>query len=166
MDALLAADGPGRLDISETARARPLWSVLVPFFNEREFLPTTQAARAPHDRAGGVVGRGNGDTDYLLITERRPGKVNALAAGLRWVDTPFVATCDADTWYPADYLTQAQAVLERGHAIAGAFFVAEASDAAARERAGRRICATAKLLRGQCHTGGAGQALGLGGGGP
>ena len=192
---MLLVDGPGQLEASEAARERPLWSVLVPFFNERGFLPATLAARAAPGRGGGVGGGGNGDThgraaqdravrvvgidngstdgsaaiarelcerlglDYLLITERRPGKVNALAAGLRWVDTPFVATCDADTWYPADYLTQAQAVLERGHAIAGAFFVAEASDAAARERAGRRICATAKLLRGQCHTGGAGQAF-------
>ncbi len=157
------------------AAAEPRWSVLVPFFNERDFLPATLASLAAQDRPVRVILIDNASTDgsaavaqataetlgmdYLLVTERRAGKVNALAAGLRWVVTPFVATCDADTWYPADYLTQAEAVLREGHAVAGACFVADRADPEERARAGQRICATAQLLRGQCHSGGAGQAF-------
>lgn len=161
---------------AEAARGMgPRWSVLVPFFNERAFLPDTLASLAAQTRAVRVILIDNGSTDggaavaqaeaerlgmdYLLVTERRAGKVHALAAGLRWVDTRYVATCDADTWYPADYLSQAQAVLDRGHAVAGAFFVSNAADTDERARAGRKLIATARALPGQCHTGGAGQAF-------
>ena len=39
---------------------------------------------------------------FHSIVEARPGTVAALAAGLASADTPFDATCDADTWYPPD----------------------------------------------------------------
>ena len=155
--------------------AGPRWSVLVPFFNERDFLPATLASLAAQDRRARVILIDNGSTDgcaavakataerlrmdYLLVTEVRAGKVHALAAGLRWVDTPYVATCDADTWYPATYLAAAEAVLDAGHSIAGAFFVTDPADVEAREKAARKMCTTARLLPGQCHTGGAGQAF-------
>lgn len=166
-------DGRARV---EERRPASDWSVLVPFFNERAFLPATLASLAAQSERPHVVLIDNGSTDgsaaiavaecarlgldHLLVTERRPGKVNALAAGLALVDTPLVATCDADTLYPAGYLAAAARVLAReGTVVAGAFFVAADADAEARARAGRRIVATARLLRGQCHTGGAGQAF-------
>jgi glycosyltransferase involved in cell wall biosynthesis len=152
------------------------WSVLVPFFNERALLPTTLASLAAQTERARVVLIDNGSTDgsaalavaqcarlgldHVLVTETRPGKVNALAAGLRHVATPLVATCDADTLYPAGYLAAAGRVLAREDTVvAGAFFVAGDADEATRARAGRKIVATARLLRGQCHTGGAGQAF-------
>ncbi|WP_242097206.1 glycosyltransferase family A protein [Sphingomonas sp. CROZ-RG-20F-R02-07] len=161
---------------SSPSQPNAAWSVLVPFFNERELLGGTIASLAAQTRHARLILIDNGSTDgsadvaheacrrlgldYMLLTERRPGKVAALATGLRWVRTAFVATCDADTWYPADYLAEAEALLRRpGCAVAGAFFAARDADAETRLKAGRKICATARMLRGQCHTGGAGQAF-------
>ncbi|MGI4732630.1 MAG: glycosyltransferase [Janthinobacterium lividum] len=154
----------------------PRWSVLVPFFNERDHLPATLAGLAAQTERPRVILIDNGSTDGsaavaiahcarlgldpVLVTEPRPGKVHALATGLALVDTPLVATCDADTFYPAGYLAAAGRVLARGRTVvAGAFFVAADADAAVRARAARRIVGTARWLRGQCHTGGAGQAF-------
>ena len=155
--------------------ARPEWTVLVPFFNEAAGIVATLESLAAQTAPLRVVLIDNGSTDgsgviaraacqrlrlgHLLVVERRPGKVAALEAGLARVDTAYVATCDADTWYPPHYLSAAGRVLARGNAIAGAFFVPEAADARTRRREARRIAATAALLRGQCHTGGAGQAF-------
>lgn len=153
----------------------PRWSVLVPFFNERDFIADTVASLALQTVPVRLILIDNASTDgsaavavaacrqmgidHELIVEPRAGKVSALAAGLARVATPYVATCDADTWYPAGYLPAAQAVLERGHVVAGAFFVPDTADARRLRREARRIAATAALLRGQCHTGGAGQAF-------
>ncbi|WP_174293406.1 glycosyltransferase [Sphingomonas bacterium] len=154
---------------------RVRWSVLVPFFNERDCLDTTLESLAAQTVRPRVILIDNASTDgsaaiasatchrleldYELLTEPRPGKVAALALGLTRVATPYVATCDADTWYPPHYLAEAQRILERGNAVAGAFFVPPTADARTRRREARRIAATAMLLRGQCHTGGAGQAF-------
>lgn len=158
------------------ARGGSAWSVLVPFFNERALLADTIASLAGQTRRARLILIDNGSTDgsaeiahatcrrlgldYMVVTERTPGKVAALSLGLRWVRTPYVATCDADTWYPADYLAEAEALLRRpGCAIAGAFFAARDADDETRAKAGRKLRNTARLLRGQCHTGGAGQAF-------
>jgi glycosyltransferase involved in cell wall biosynthesis len=154
---------------------RPRWSVLIPFFNERDFIVATIESLAAQSVPVRLVLIDNASTDgsgalaraacerlgvgYELIVEGRAGKVPALAAGLRHVATLYVATCDADTWYPPHYLAAAQAVLERGHAVAGAFFADADADERALRRKGRQIAATAAVLRGQCHTGGAGQAF-------
>jgi glycosyltransferase involved in cell wall biosynthesis len=151
------------------------WSILIPFFNERDFLTGTLESLAAQTARARVILIDNASTDgsaavavaacrrlgldHELLVEHRPGKVAALELGLARVATPYVATCDADTWYPPHYLAQAQAVLDRGSAVAGAFFVAPDADARGVRRQGRRIAATAALLRGQCHTGGAGQAF-------
>ncbi|WP_375381159.1 glycosyltransferase family 2 protein [uncultured Sphingomonas sp.] len=157
-------------------RPNPYWSAVLPFFNERAYLPATLASLAAQTEAPRVILIDNGSTDgsaalalaecarlgldHLLVTERRPGKVAALAAGLALVDTPLVATCDADTLYPAGYLAAARRVLARERTVAaGAFFAARGADDETRARAGRKIVATARLLRRQCHTGGAGQAF-------
>lgn len=158
------------------AERRPEWSMLVPFFNERDYLPATIASLARQSLPVTVILIDNGSTDgsaaiakaacerlgldYLLIAEPRPGKVEALKSGLRWVRTRFVATCDADTLYPPHYLVHAQRLLETGDCVvAGAFFAAEDLPAADRIKAGRKMVAVARLLPRQCHTGGAGQAF-------
>ncbi|WP_174285585.1 glycosyltransferase family A protein [Sphingomonas bacterium] len=156
-------------------RRMPDWSVVVPFFNERVLLPLTLESLAAQRVRARFILVDNGSTDgsagvataacrrlgldFVVVTEARPGKVAALTAGLRLVRTIYVATCDADTWYPADYLANAGRVLAEGHVVVGAYFVTQGASADAHEKAGRRIVKTAALLRGQCHTGGAGQAF-------
>jgi glycosyltransferase involved in cell wall biosynthesis len=151
------------------------WTVLLPFFNERRFLARTIASLAAQDRAFRLILIDNGSTDggadiaratcrrlglaFTLLRESRPGKVAALAAGLAAVRTNFVATCDADSWYPRDYLSQATKLLATDGAVAaGAFFVGEG---AKREGVGmpRRLRFATRLMPRQCHSGGAGQVF-------
>lgn len=161
-----------RLDV----RSAPAWSILLPFFNERDYLPATIASLAAQSVPTTLILIDNGSTDdsaaiaraacrdhgldYLLITEPLPGKVAALGTGLGWVRTPWVATCDADTLYPPHYLAAAEAILTKpGCVAAGAYFVAPGIDERARRTAARRFLTAARLLPRQSHTGGAGQAF-------
>jgi len=161
---------------SNAAASALPWTVLIPFFNERDFLSATIASLAEQTRPFRLVLVDNGSTDgsaaiaraecdrlgldYLLLTERKPGKVAALRTGLGWVRTPFVATCDADTVYPPHYLAEAERLLGKdGCVVAGAFFVARDAMPADIAAEGRKINGAARLLPRQCHTGGAGQAF-------
>ncbi len=154
----------------------PGWSVLVPFFNERDLLARTIESLAAQEVPVRIVLIDNGSTDdsaaiaratcdrlkvdHLLVTERIPGKVAALAAGLRRVGSRYVATCDADTYYPTGYLAAAERLLvQENCVVAGAYFACDKAEAVARRRAGAKMCATARILPRQCHTGGAGQAF-------
>jgi len=97
---------------------------------------------------------------FVLVTEPAPGKVAALAAGLRHVATPYVATCDADTWYPDHYLAQAELMLERDDVAAGgAYFVPRRASSWRLLAGACHILAAARLLPAQCHAGGAGQVF-------
>lgn len=151
------------------------WTVVIPFFNERAFIGSTLESLATQDVPFVLILIDNGSTDgsgaaavsacrrlglrYQLAVERRPGKVNALATGISRVETRYVATCDADTAYPSDYLRQAGYLLDGGAVAAGACFVAKGADAQEQARAGRRIERAAALFPRQCHTGGAGQVF-------
>ena len=151
------------------------WSVLLPFFNEEDYIAETINSLAVQQDKPVVVLIDNASTDasaiiavrtctkldlpHVLVTERRPGKVAALAAGLAIVRTPYVATCDADTWYPPDYLQQAEALLGQvGCAAVGAYYADRTSDRSRSLRA-LHIIAASQLLPAQCHAGGAGQAF-------
>jgi glycosyltransferase involved in cell wall biosynthesis len=171
------ACSPWEGDVVAAAATNDLaWTVLIPFFNERRDLPRTIASLAAQDRPARLILIDNGSTDgsatvaaaacrrlgiaFTLVEALSPGKVSALAAGLNLVRTVYVATCDADTWYPADYLSQATRLLEaKGAAAAGAFFAPEDADEAALDAAAARIRIVSGLLPRQCHSGGAGQAF-------
>lgn len=157
-------------------RSARAWSILLPFFNERDYLPATIASLAVQSVPMMLILVDNGSTDdsagiaraachghgldYLLITEPLPGKVAALRTGLDCVRTPLVATCDADTLYPPHYLATAEAILAKpGCVAAGAYFVAPGADEEARRAAARLVLTVARLLPRQSHTGGAGQAF-------
>lgn len=159
-----------------TIRPAPSWSVLLPFFNERDCVAATIESLGAQTVPVRLILIDNGSTDgsgaiaraacdrlgldYLLLTETRPGKVQALQTGLAWVRTPHVATCDADTFYPSTYLAAAQALLAQdGCVVAGAYWSQPGDDAETRARAGRKMLATARALPRQCHTGGAGQCF-------
>jgi glycosyltransferase involved in cell wall biosynthesis len=151
-------------------------AVVIPFFNEERYLASTLASLAaqvrPPDRvilvdnastdgsapiAAAFVER-NPDLNPALLSESRPGKASALAAGLARVEEEFVATCDADTYYPPLYLAVAERLLAAGADAAIAFGVPrEASVKAALLRAKGAVAAA--LAPGQTHGGGYGQSF-------
>jgi glycosyltransferase involved in cell wall biosynthesis len=155
---------------------RPQWTVIIPFFNEREFLPATLASLGLQGPALLVMLVDNGSTDgsrklaeaecrrlglaCQSVIETRPGKVAALKAGLGHVRTSFVATCDADTVYPANYLAEAERLLRiEGTAAVGAFYAHPLATRRERRKKALHINIMGRLLFWQCHTGGAGQAF-------
>jgi glycosyltransferase involved in cell wall biosynthesis len=157
---------------------KPVWSIILPFFNEREHLPLALASLSAQTVPYRLILVDNGSTDTsatyvrrrlaegfaggVLVEEPRPGKVAALAAGLRLVDTPYVATCDADTWYPPEYLAEAQHLLETGGPTvhgAGAYFVNDPRSRTSRLMGALHWLSAARLLPRQTHTGGAGQVF-------
>jgi glycosyltransferase involved in cell wall biosynthesis len=157
------------------ATALPRWSVLIPFFNEREFLDGTLASLAAQNVPFELILIDNGSTDgsgavaaatcrrlglaFTLLVERRPGKVNALQTGVQRARTRFVATCDADTLYPVNYLRQAERLLETGAVAGGAYFVTPTATEQDHVEAAKRMARAARLFPAQCHTGGAGQVF-------
>lgn len=106
------------------------WSVVLPYFNEADYLPATlEALLAQNVRplqlilvdnasTDDTTARcralldGRGDVNVIYLQEARPGKTNALETGLARVDTAFVAFCDADTYYPPHYLRRCQEVYD------------------------------------------------------
>ena len=151
------------------------WSVLLPFHNERDHLRETIASLAAQSIPFLLFLVDNGSTDdsgavaaaacaelgipFRLIEEHRPGKVAALAAGSRLVRTRFIATCDADTYYPPDYLARAQRLLENGGVMVGARFRPRIAKPWMRWVAALHLFIAALILPGQCLSGGAGQAF-------
>lgn len=152
------------------------WTVIVPFFNEQELLAGTIASLARQTERFRLILVDNASTDdsaaiaeaaarhhgldYMLVSERTPGKVSALRAGFGWARTRWTATCDADTLYPPHYLAAAGELLSRRNCvIAGAYFVAPGATADDRAARAETIRKAARLLPRQSHTGGAGQAF-------
>lgn len=101
----------------------PRWSVVIPVFNERDFLPRTLLSLSAQSVPFRLFVVDNGSTDGCIeaaralaaeqgfdarfLHEPRPGQVHALKRGLDAADTELVAVCDADTWYPPQYLESA-----------------------------------------------------------
>lgn len=152
------------------------WTIIIPFFNEADYIAATLHSVAALEGPFNLVLVDNGSTDgsagiakracrqlnldHMLITEPCPGKVHALRAGLAQVRTRFVATFDADTYYPPHYLLAAGELLNKpGVVIAGAYFTHARQWARRDAFTGAHILAAGKLLSHQCHAGGAGQAF-------
>jgi len=152
------------------------WTIVIPFFNEAEFLPVTLRSVAALDGPFRLVLVDNGSTDgssdvarqvcgalgidFTLVTEACPGKVHALRAGLARVRTRFVATFDADTHYPPHYLVAAGKLLDKpGVAVAGGYFTHGPQWQRRDAFTGAHVVAAGKLLGHQCHAGGAGQVF-------
>ena len=153
------------------------WTVLIPFYNERDYLPRTlrslceQSLPPSHfilvDNActddsvalARAVLHDYPHIDARIMHEPRPGKIQAMQCGLKAVTTPFVATCDADTWYPPDYLAKADALFavrpDAASVMAIDIYNAPQTLAARLKRLKTRLAAC--LLAHQCHTGGFGQ---------
>jgi glycosyltransferase involved in cell wall biosynthesis len=151
------------------------WTVILPFYNEEDVISDAIASLADQTESFRLLLVDNGSTDrsaakaiaacrnrcidFRLISEPRPGKVSALDAGLRQAETTFVATCDADTYYPPDYLAHARHLLSDGTTMAGAWFVPRSAGWFRRTIATMHLAVAARLLAKQCLTGGAGQTF-------
>src|SRR5437868_3933329 len=117
------------------------WSVVIPVFNEAEFITPTLRALSRQTRGFRLIIVDNGSQDGSvalvrrllhelgldgrILVEPRPGPVHALARGLAEVETELVATCDADTHYPPHYLARAERLLDMrpGATVACAYFL-------------------------------------------
>lgn len=99
------------------------WSIVIPVYNEVEFLPQTLESIVAQTTAFDLIIVDNGSTDGCIdkaraqladydgkvtfLHEPRPGQVFALQAGIAAVTSEFTAICDADTYYPPHYLSAA-----------------------------------------------------------
>ena len=154
------------------------WSVVLPVFNEADYLPRTLASLAAQSEPFHLILVDNGSTDGCIaaardqiaaagmsasvLSEARPGQVHALRRGLAHVRTTFVAICDADTLYPPHYLAAATRLFERhGPAcVAACAWLAPERPGRLRRlaRAAHRL-GVARLLPWQNHTSGAAQTF-------
>ena len=149
----------------------------MPVFNERRFLPRSLRSLAGQDTDFELILVDNGSTDGSgllaeqvmarlgisgrVVLERTPGTVPALARGLAEADTEFVATCDADTFYPRSYLSTAQGLFDADPAasMASAYFLPPKASAGRRLTAAIHQLTAAFVWPRQAHNGGAGQCF-------
>lgn len=158
--------------------ARPKWSVVVPFYNEERFLGATLetlAAQTVYDVEFVLIDNGSTDGSALIadrfrqeaaprrvvvIFEGRPGKASALESGIAAANGELIATCDADTRYPPDYLSKAQLLFDAGGPRTHAVLAFGAPENPAKRRLVlAKGAAVARLMPRQTHSGGYGQSF-------
>lgn len=126
-------------------------SVVIPYYNEERFLPATLASLALQQlRPFTLILVNNASTDgspaiarafsaagirTLCLDEPTPGQVHALAAGIAAVRTPYIAICDADTFYPPHYLAHAARLLDAAAPDVAGYIAHNAPEDAGRWRA-------------------------------
>jgi len=153
------------------------WSVVIPVFNERDYLSRTLRSLARQQRRFRLIvvdnrsDDGSGELarrlieelglDGEVVFEPNPGAVPALARGLSRVETELVATCDADTYYPRHYLEAAERLLDarRDAAMASAWYVPPRASRGRAAAAALHQLGAARLLPRQAHNGAAGQCF-------
>lgn len=161
-----------------TDGCNPVWSIVLPYYNETAFIaPTIAAAIAQRDASFRLILVDNASTDgsealcrsllaaapdidVLFVHEARPGPSHALKAGFDRVETPLVALWNADTWYPADYLARAEAILRRPGVVAAMAIdlPTQTASLSARFRCQHKRLASTLMPR-QAHTGTFGQCF-------
>jgi glycosyltransferase involved in cell wall biosynthesis len=153
-------------------KSAALCTLVVPYFNEEGFISRTlEAVAAQTDRRFRLVLVDNLSTDGSTaearralfsvadieiewLTETAKGQLCALRKGIEAARTPYVATLDADTYYPPDYVSRALGLLESdpGMAAAMAFNVGEDR----RQTTGGIKWFASRVWPNKCHAGGAG----------
>ncbi|HEX7873532.1 MAG TPA: glycosyltransferase family 2 protein [Sphingobium sp.] len=156
----------------------PAWSVIVPYYNERDFIEgTIRSAIAQVGTSFRLILVDNvssdgtedlcrrllseaPDVDVLYLYEDRPGHLFALDKGFAATTTPYVCFWDADTVYPPHYLSEAEALLEDGrHVVAQAIDVYCDPESPEGKLRRSRMKATQALLSRQGHVGSYGQCF-------
>ncbi len=152
------------------------WSIVIPVYNEADFLPQTLTSIIGQTTAFDLIIVDNGSTDGCIdnahkqlaehqgkvtfLHEPRPGQVYALQMGIAAVDTEFTAICDADTYYPPHYLAVATALFDKKGAeyvAACAYLRREGLLKGLRSKMHRLLAA--RILPHQNHTSGAAQTF-------
>lgn len=159
--------------------AHETWTVVIPAFNEEDFLaPTVQSIIDQTVSGARLIFIDNASTDGTLalmekiaadasahhvtiLHDDRPGKIRALETGIKAIETPLVAMCDADTFYPPDYLARAEKMMTASDQIAAAYAFGVYSAASPFQAwfTKNKGAVMAKLRPAQCHTGGYGQSF-------
>jgi glycosyltransferase involved in cell wall biosynthesis len=155
-------------------RACPsLITLVLPFYNEAGYIERTLESLAQQtDRRFTLVLVDNASSDdsearaasactalvdvnVRFMFEGRPGKINALATGLAGIETPYLATLDADTLYPPDYVGNCIALFDANPDAAAvlAIGLSSALSSAARRRLVWITWLLSRLLRSKCHSG-------------
>jgi len=156
------------------------WSIVIPYYNEEDFLPATLASLLAQTlKPFRLILVDNGSTDAsaqicremagaaegvtaVFLDEARQGQVHALQAGLARVETEFVAICDADTVYPPHYLAKADDVFRTAApdvvAVLGLGVQGEPDGLSGRLQRAKGVAMGAILAR-QCHAGGYGHCF-------
>ena len=150
---------------------QPLVSLVIPYYNEEDYLPAMLASvLAQSDRRFCLILVDNLSTDAstsrakallegsgIAITwlrEARKGQLFALIAGTAAAETRYVATLDADTFYPPDFVSNALRLLEGDPGVAAAMAINVGEDRAPRNGSGKWW--QVRLWPDKCHAGGAG----------
>ena len=159
---------------------RPRWSVVIPYYNERGFLPDTLGSLAAQShKPFKLILVDNASTDgsvdvcksalegvdgveVMHIHEANPGQCNALETGIAAADTELIAICDADTHYAPTYLARATMQFDKASddvvaVLATALYDAPDSFDSFKRRLKARI--VPHVLRRQCHSGGYGHTF-------
>lgn len=160
--------------ISTATSAASLCAV-IPFYNEREYLPATLLSiidqklkpgklllidNASTDNSADLVRTvlsDEAEIDWQVITANKPGKIHALHAANDFISTEYVAFCDADTIYPPHYFATALKLFEKGGPRTSAVMAAGVYSRPDGRRAAiarYKTWVVSKLLARQCHTGG------------
>lgn len=156
----------------------PLITLVLPYFNEAGWIGTTlQSLAWQSDRRFRLVLIDNAstdasraeaeaacarmtDVDVRHIRVETLGKTHALAAGTADLDTPFVATIDADTIYPKDYVARILRLFAANPKASAvmAIDLAAPVDAPQSRRRVRMIMRKVRYFPRKCYAGGYAQA--------
>ncbi len=158
----------------------PRFSVVMPYFNEREYiLHTLESWKGQNRLPDQLILVDNSSTDgtetlcrdylqdcplfeILYLREPRAGKTHALERGCHFAKGEFIAFSDADTYYPPHYLELCDALARESPADIVAFMAqaleAGPEDPAVRKRLMRTVF-WSKLLTRKAFTGNAGHVF-------
>ena len=152
------------------------WTVVIPYYNEREYLPSTlrslraqtvkpfrlvlvdNASTDGSEMLAREALAGADDIDVEFLREETPGQAAALEHGIAHATTEFTAICDADTEYAPNYLERAGAQYDAlGPGVvailATALYTKDPECADSRQRR-LKMRLVPHILRKQCHAGG------------
>jgi len=157
----------------------PRLTLILPYYNEADYLGLTLASlKAQEVRDFRLVLVDNASTDgseaiaraamadatgidVAYLREPRPGKLHALMTGAAAVDSEFIATLDADTIYPPQYVALCLSLFDANPrascVMAADLYDPPESKAGLAQR--RKVALAASLFPAQCHTGAFGQAF-------